>query len=125
MSGRRGGRVGNAADKEQVRSAKRSERSEGMDRENRLKYVMSSELGRRFMWDDVLSRFGTFESVLNASNNLTFVNIGRQDMGHEWMADLMRVCPNEYALMHTEAMRRLAMTEPDESSESTSSETDA
>lgn len=125
MSVQRGGRVGNAADKEQVRKARRSERNDRVDRDHRLQFVMSTETGRRFMWDDVLSRFGTFESVWDASNNQTFFNIGRQDLGHEWMGDVMRVCPNEYLLMQTEALRRRQLIEADVDTPPVESDTDA
>lgn len=63
--------------------------------------VMSTEAGRRF----VASRIrvcGVYGSVWEASAKIHY-NAGRQDVGHQLMADVIAAAPDAYTVMEREA----------------------
>ena len=103
--------VKNAADPQQRNRAVRLERRRDARLRAALKVVMGSPEGRLVMWE-LLRTCGVYSSVWEASAKIHY-NAGRQDVGHELLADLHDVAPELYLTMERE-MRTLAKREQDE-----------
>ncbi len=69
---------------------------------------MNTPSGRLVFWE-LIRTCGTYASVWEASAKIHY-NAGRQDVGHEILADLIAVDPNLYQLMERE-MRTLQAKE--------------
>lgn len=96
--------VRNAADREQVTRAGRREREREVRRLAIIRGVLETTSGREFCWN-LLTAAGVFKSVWHSSA-LIHYNSGRQDFGHELMADLIRADEGAYELMNREARER-------------------
>lgn len=101
--------VRNAADRSQVARAGRRERDQEDRRITAIRAVLLTPAGREMFWN-LLATAGVFRSVWESSARIHY-NAGRQDFGHEVMADLMKADEELYDLMTREArarMKRLA-----------------
>lgn len=96
--------VKNAADPKQVKRAARTDREKRTRYLGALRQAMSTELGRLVFWE-LLSKARVFESIFHASAAI-YYHSGRQDYGHELMADLMAADEELYVRMATEARTR-------------------
>jgi len=96
--------VRNAADPRQVRFAQRKEREAAELERAALQAVMKTPEGRLVMWS-LLERAGIFRSVWHPSAAIHY-NSGRQDFGHELMAQLVDLDEDLYQLMEREARAR-------------------
>jgi hypothetical protein len=96
--------VKNAADPQQVKRASRKEKDTAQVLLARVRFVLATYEGRAFCWDR-LSEAGVFRSVL-AEGERIFYCAGRQDLGHEWMALLLRADEALYDQMAREARQR-------------------
>lgn len=96
--------VRNAADPEQVKRAGRQDRDARGLYLGALHEVMENVAGRRVMWE-LLTKAKVFESIMTASAAI-YYNSGRQDFGHELLADLIAAHEDGYLLMETEARAR-------------------
>lgn len=94
--------VRNAADPEQVKRAARREKSRESRREDITRAVLATQAGRAMFWY-LLTNAGVFRSVFDRDAGLMAFNAGRQDFGHELMADLIAADPAAYELMEREA----------------------
>ena len=74
----------NAADSEQVRTAKKRERYTHEQELKDLRLLLRDPIARRFIWR-TLERCKTFETIFSQSS-LIYYNSGRQDVGHELLA---------------------------------------
>ena len=93
--------VGNAADEEQVKEAKKKEKR-GRERDlEDLGVVLSGPAGRRFVWR-YLGACGVFKTSMTG-DSYTYFNEGRRDVGLQLLADVMEADPNAYLLMTKEA----------------------
>lgn len=92
--------VRNAADPRQVARAARVERRRDETFRAALQVVMQSAEGRFVMWA-LLSRAGVYGSIWDASARIHY-NAGRQDFGHELLADLTATDEMLYLQMETE-----------------------
>jgi hypothetical protein len=108
--------VGNAADRKQVKSAgtkgKLAERQRAAD----VRAVMATVEGRRENWR-MLRDCGVTESVMRGGPEMTSFFAGKQDVGHELLARLLKYAPDAYLLMQREAIdeeRRDAPLEEEE-----------
>ena len=101
--------VRNAADPEQVRRAARKEKRRAIKREDVIRAVLATPFGRAMLWS-LLENAGVFRSIFNRDVATMGFNAGRQDFGHELMADLIDADPAGYELMEREA-RALAKQE--------------
>lgn len=63
--------------------------------------VMETEAGRIVMWE-LLSTCGIYRSVWENSSRIHY-NAGRQDLGHELLADLHVVSTDKFQVMEREA----------------------
>jgi L-amino acid N-acyltransferase YncA len=101
----------NAADQRQTRFAERLERDRARRWEAELDAVMATQPGRAVMWA-LVRRAGVYESVWRPSAEIHYL-AGRQDFGKELLAELLRICPDKYLTMESEARAeeaRLAAT---------------
>lgn len=94
----------NAADPAQVKLGRRKERDRVEAIKQLYKKVLNTPEGRAVFWD-LLERAGVFRSVWHASA-LIHYNAGRQDFGHELMAELIGADDAMYILMEQEARVR-------------------
>ena len=69
-------------------------------RDEDLRFVMSTETGRRFMWD-LLGRTGLYQTSFTG-NSETFFREGRRAVGLEQLAHITTACPTEYMAMMKE-----------------------
>lgn len=102
--------VKNAADPHQVRTAGRRIGRRELRFLTALRTVMGTPEGRLVFGDrghGLLARAGVYRSIWEASAKIHY-NAGRQDFGHELMAELLRADEGLYQLMETEA-RLLAL----------------
>lgn len=93
----------NAASEKQVKKmASKGERLRHQEISD-LKQVGDQSIhGRRLLWR-ILSRCGTFESAHHASGSQVYYNIGRQDLGHWLMAEILAADQELYFKMQREA----------------------
>ena len=94
-----------AGDRRHVERREKTAKTARLQRNEDFRWLMADPRGRRFVWD-LLARAGLFRSSLAASPELTAFNEGRRDLGLGVLADLMRLCPEQYARMQAEAMSK-------------------
>ena len=70
-----------------------------------FRWLMGDARGRRIIWN-LLAKAGVFRSSMGLSPELTAFNEGRRDLGLAVLADLMRLCPEEYGRMQAEAISK-------------------
>jgi len=92
--------VRNAADPKQVRFAERMERRELERYQQALSTVMNTTEGRVVLCA-LVRRAGVYRSVWSPSAEIHY-KAGRQDYGHELMADLVTVNETAYQQMERE-----------------------
>lgn len=78
--------VKNAASEKQVSKAKKKESYNRDKYLNDLEVVLSTQEGQRVIWD-LLEKCGTFSSIWESSARIHYRS-GKQDLGHELMADI-------------------------------------
>lgn len=93
--------VKNASDPQQVKRASRVERRREVRAHDDIIALMNTAEGRRFVWSRI-SKCNVFGSVWEPSAKIHY-NAGRQDTGHELMADVIAASPELYSLMEREA----------------------
>jgi hypothetical protein len=76
-----------------------------LQRNEDFRWLMGDARGRRFIWN-LLAKAGVFRSSMGLSAELTAFNEGRRDLGLAVLADLMRLCPEEYGRMQAEAISK-------------------
>jgi hypothetical protein len=103
--------VKNAADKQQVTRAAAKERRKYAQARAAVVAVLSTVDGRAFCWS-LLESARVFESIWHPSAQIHY-NAGRQDFGHQLMADLIAADERLYQLMESEARARLRREQAD------------
>src|SRR5580692_7555695 len=91
-----------AGDRRHVERRARRARTARLQRSADVRWLMGDARGRRFVWD-LLGRAGLFRSSMAVSAELTAFNEGRRDLGLGLLADLTRLCPEQYGRMQAEA----------------------
>jgi len=94
--------VRNAADKEQVKGAKRKEKSR---RENEVvdtQYILSSFNGRRFLWR-YLELCGVFKTSFSPESSQAAFNEGQRNVGLRLLSDINEANPDAYLQMMKES----------------------
>jgi len=92
--------VRNAADPRQVRFAAQVEQRREERFANAINDVLSTPAGR-IVFAMLIRRAGVYKSIWHPSSEIHY-NAGRQDYGHELMADLIRTNEESYQLMERE-----------------------
>lgn len=104
--------VRNAADSEQVRKGKDSERFTAEAKIKRTLVVGSTYEGRQFLWE-MVGDCGVHESIMQ-TNAMIYYNAGRQDVGHKWMDQIIGASPELWLKCQSEAFDRARnITEPE------------
>ena len=94
-----------AGDRRHVERREKTAKTARLQRNEEFRWLMGDPRGRRFVWD-LLAKAGLFRSSLGISPELTAFNEGRRDLGLAVLADLMRLCPEQYARMQAEAISK-------------------
>lgn len=97
--------VKNAADRQQVRSAERLQVRTRAEYLAALVEVMATPTGRRVLWE-LLTIARIHGSVFSSNTTDMAYLAGRQDYGHELLADLLEADEDLYALLEQEARAR-------------------
>lgn len=92
--------VRNAANESEVRAAEQKEKFTLEKEQNDLRFILSSEQGRRFVWKQ-LSLCGVFKTSFTG-NSETFFLEGRRDIGLRLLDDIMSVDPDGFLKMMNE-----------------------
>jgi hypothetical protein len=101
--------VKNAADADQVQSAKEKDKR-GRERDLAdVHHILSSPGGRRFLWR-YLELCGVYRSSFTGSSE-TFYLEGQRNIGLKLLADITEADPESYMLMMKEAKRREEINE--------------
>ena len=88
-----------------VERRQKSAKTTRLQRNEDVRWLMGEQRGRRFVWY-LLAKAGLFRSSLASTAELTAFNEGRRDLGLAVLADLMRLCPEEYGRMQAEAISK-------------------
>jgi hypothetical protein len=96
--------VRNAADPKQVKRADRYEKRRAERRLANLQAVLATPAGRALIWD-WLADAGIYRSVWDNSARIHY-NAGRQDFGHERLAEVVAADEQLYMVMESEARAR-------------------
>lgn len=90
--------VKNASNEDQINSAKTKVKL-GRDRElDDLRFILSTDQGRRFVWK-MLSRCGVFKISFTGSSQ-TFFNEGERSIGLYLLNEVMDADPDSYVKMY-------------------------
>lgn len=93
--------VSNASDKKQVKEARKKE-ARGRDREiEDMRSVLRSREGRRVIWR-LLEQCSVFGSVNHSSGSQVYYNVGKQDIGHYLMKEIVETDENKLIEMMRE-----------------------
>lgn len=93
-------KVKNAADEEQVKAARESEKRQAEDERNDTLWVLSQPAGRRFVWR-YLGHCGVFKTSFTG-NSTTFYNEGMRNIGLRLLADVEAASLDNYLVMRKE-----------------------
>lgn len=74
-----------------------------------FKWLMGDARGRMLMWER-LGEAGVFRSSMASTSQETAFREGRRDMGLRDLVEIMRLCPEQYTRMASEAQARLPAT---------------
>ncbi len=90
-------KVKNAADENQIKIDREKNKFKQDTEDNDLKFLLSSDQGRRFIWN-MLEKCGVFKSSFTGSSETFFLE-GQRNIGLKLMSDIMRVDPDSYLKM--------------------------
>jgi hypothetical protein len=87
-----------AGDAKQVAERGRKTRREQAEHDTMLKGIMESTPGRRWIWR-LLTKCNVFSTSFHENSRVTAFLEGKRDIGLNIIADIMRICPDEYVRM--------------------------
>ena len=90
--------VKNAADKDQVKTAKKKEKSREENDKMDIQHILSSINGRRFLWG-ILQFCGVFETSFNQNTNQTMFNEGQRNVGLRLLSKIQEADAAAYITM--------------------------
>jgi hypothetical protein len=91
----------NAGDRKEQAQLERLERRRLNRWKQNLGAVMNTPEGRAVMWT-LLRRAGVYSSVFNTHGGVLNYNVGRQDYGHELIAEILKLGDEPYLAMERE-----------------------
>jgi hypothetical protein len=94
-----------AGNRRDVERREKSAKTARLQRQEDYRWLMGDVRGRRFLWD-LFGRAGLFRSSMGLTPELTAFNEGRRDLGLALLADVMRLCPEQYGRMQAEAISK-------------------
>jgi hypothetical protein len=89
--------VKNASDESQVRNAEIKKKLIDDQEKNDLRFILSTDQGRRFIWKQ-LQLCGVFKSSFTGSSETYFLE-GQRNIGLKLLADVMDADPESYLKM--------------------------
>jgi len=90
-------KIMNAADESQVKEAKKKEKFGREQELSDVKFILSTEQGRRFFWR-YLSICGVFKNSFTGSSE-TFFNEGKRLIGTTLLTEMVTADPDSYLKM--------------------------
>lgn len=97
--------VGNAADQEQVRDARRKEDSLRRQQLADIERLLETDHGRRFLWR-ILEQTSVHGTVMHPGDpHMTSYRAGQQDIGHWLMQEMTEASPDSYPELVAEHAR--------------------
>lgn len=108
--------VGNASDRQQVKSAGQKEKIKERRRAADLHSVMLMPEGRRFVWW-LFGQCGIHESVMRGGTEMIQFYAGKQDFGHELYARVLKFEPDLYLQMQQESIMEQKLEAPEDEEE--------
>ncbi len=90
------------SDEQQLKDAEQKQKLLADRQRDDLIFVMSSQQGRRVIWN-LLDKAGVFAVSFTGDNNATNFNEGRRSEGLRLFSDVMQHCPDLYMTMAKEA----------------------
>ena len=103
----------NSADEVQVKRRRTKAQIAEDQHKADLQAIMATPGGRRERWA-VLAAAGVFSDTGSVDPFMVGRFLGRRSLGLELLAEIMTVCPSEYLLMQSEAMKRDKEESPNE-----------
>jgi hypothetical protein len=119
-----GGRalVKNAADKGQVRAARKAARANAQQVAKDWVAVMETPEGKRIAWR-LIGICRTFQTVYDMDSHRTAYFAGKQDVGHQLLAEIMAAHPKAFLqMMQDQYDTTLPETEPDTTDDDSTSD---
>lgn len=95
--------IDNADNQKQVSSNKLKEKLKQELADADLKYLLSTDQGRRFLWS-TLEMCGVYKSSFTGSSQTFFLE-GQRNIGLKLLADIMRVDPESYIKMYKQSRK--------------------
>lgn len=83
--------VDNAADEEQVQKATKQVRFNRQDEIQDMRDLLDTAYGRRIMWR-LISGCHVFQSISQETDRIHYYS-GKQDVGHDWMNEIIEADP--------------------------------
>ena len=96
--------VKNATDEGQIKNAQIKEKLASEKKLNDLRFLLSTEQGRRFIWD-LLSNCGIYKESADASGSWTYYKEGRRSIGLSVLAQVVEADPDSYLKMMKESKK--------------------
>jgi len=90
-----------AGNAEHVKARKKEDRLRRLQIDEGFRRVMGDQAGRHWVWD-FLEFCSIFQTSFSPSNAQTAFNEGQRNAGLRVMADIHRLCPEQYLRMVTE-----------------------
>ena len=94
-----------AGNQRHVERRQKAAKVERLQLDEATRWLMGNAQGRRFVWS-LLGKAGVFRSSMAPSAEATAFNEGRRDLGLGLLADVMRLCPEQYGRMQSEAQAK-------------------
>ena len=95
----------NSANPEHVKSKKTRAKHAEDQHKNDLRAIMATVGGRRYLWA-LLGSCGVFLDTAGTEPLLLGRFMGRRSLGLELLIEIMTICPDEYLVMQSEAMKQ-------------------
>lgn len=90
--------VGNAADEDQVKSAKKKELSKRERELDDIRFVLSSDKGQSFLWR-YLEACGVYQTSFADNSNLMSFKEGQRSVGLKLLSDIIEADSNKFLQM--------------------------
>lgn len=90
-----------AGDPVQVRAARKMAKASEADQDNMILAIMGMPQGRKWVWE-ILTRCKVFQTTFDRNGLVMAFQTGEQNIGQSILADIMRVCPEQYLTMTQE-----------------------
>ena len=97
--------VKNASDAKQIKRAKQILKNKENKFEDDLKFILSTEQGRRYVWK-LLGDCGLYRSPEDSRGDQTQRNIGAQNIARMILSDIVEVDQESWLLMQQENLKQ-------------------